>query len=307
MDPQTNRATMNRLLATDGQGYFFETEFNTAEPTSNEIQVKSVLTGVCRSDIDMMLGNFGPLPLSMQGHEGLGEVIAIGNNVTDVQVGDFVATRGEPAYADIYNAKHREYVKVPTADPKYILEPVACGVNIIIQPLEQLIARSGDSKRLLILGSGFLAWIAYNTIKIKELEFDIDVVGRSNTELWGDILKTNYSGEYDVVIDLSSHDYVFKDSILNNEALVVFGVQKDTQTDFSNLLWKACTMVFPSPRTEKFYDCMKYAAEWIQENKLKVDNFWTKGYNRETQWEDAFQDSINRIPGFSRAYIDWRV
>ena len=297
---------MNRLLATDGQGYFFETEYNITAPSENEIQVQSILTGVCRSDVDMMLGNFGPLPLGMQGHEGLGKVIAVGNNITDVQIGDFVATRGEPAYADIYNAKHREYVKVPAADPKYILEPVACGINVIIQPLEQLIARSGKSKRLLIIGSGFLAWIAYNTLKIKDLEFDIDVVGHSNTELWGDILKSEYTGEYDVVIDLSSHNYIFKDSLLNNEALVIFGVQKEITTDFSNLLWKACTMIFPSPRTEKFYDCMKYAAEWIQKDKLNVDNFWTKGYNRTTHWESAFRDSVNRKPGFSRAYIDWR-
>ena len=113
---------MNRLLATDGQGYFFETEFNVNKLEENEIQVKSVLTGVCRSDVDMMQGNFGPLPLSMQGHEGLGEVIDKGGNVTDVEIGDFVATRGEPAYADIYNAKHREYVRVPSADPKYILD-----------------------------------------------------------------------------------------------------------------------------------------------------------------------------------------
>jgi len=298
---------MNRLLATDGQGYFFETEFNVNKLEENEIQVKSVLTGVCRSDVDMMQGNFGPLPLSMQGHEGLGEVIDKGGNVTDVEIGDFVATRGEPAYADIYNAKHREYVRVPSADPKYILEPVACGINIVIQSLDQLITRSGSSKRLLILGSGFLAWIAYNTLKIKNLEFDIDVIGRSNKDLWGDILKSEYSGEYDVVIDLSSHNYIFEQPILKNEALVVFGVQKNTQTDFSNLLWKACTMIFPSPRTEKFYSCMQYAAEWIEKGTLKVDKFWTKSYNRNTNWKSAFEDSINRAPGFSRAYINWRA
>ena len=42
--------------------------------SSISIEVKALMTGVCRSDIDMMNGNFGPLPLEMQGHEGLGEV-----------------------------------------------------------------------------------------------------------------------------------------------------------------------------------------------------------------------------------------
>ena len=54
----------------------------------------------------------------MQGHEGLGEVVKVGNEVTDARVGDIVATRGEsPAYADYYNAKSTEYVVVSEADP----------------------------------------------------------------------------------------------------------------------------------------------------------------------------------------------
>mgnify|MGYP000934237699 CR=1 FL=1 len=35
--------------------------------------------------------------------EGLGQVIKVGKNVIDTVVGDYVATRGEPAYADKYN------------------------------------------------------------------------------------------------------------------------------------------------------------------------------------------------------------
>ena len=144
------------------------------------------MTGVCRSDIDMMQGEFGPLPLSMQGHEGLGRVIGIGASITGVKFNDYVATRGEPAYADIYNVRDGEFVVVPEAHPRYILEPVACGINIVQQPIREIAERSGPGKRLLILGSGFLAWVAYNTIKLNHLEFTIDVIGRSNTELWGD-------------------------------------------------------------------------------------------------------------------------
>ena len=36
------------------------------------------MTGVCRSDIEMMIGNFGPF-LYMQGHEGLGQVVEVGS------------------------------------------------------------------------------------------------------------------------------------------------------------------------------------------------------------------------------------
>ena len=139
---------MTRCLQTTGQGYFEEVEYNKPEPTSDQIEVRAIMTGVCRSDIDMMQGNFGPLPLSMQGHEGLGQVTKIGAKVTGIAKGDFVATRGEPAYADYYNVRQGEFVRVPEVHPKYILEPVACGINVVKQADDELAKRQG---KLLIL------------------------------------------------------------------------------------------------------------------------------------------------------------
>ena len=92
-----------RILYTNGKGAFVETGWVKPEPTDNDIEVRAIMTGVCRSDIDMMTGGFGPLPLEMSGHEGVGQVIQVGTNVVDVKVGDYVATRGEPAYSDYYN------------------------------------------------------------------------------------------------------------------------------------------------------------------------------------------------------------
>ena len=296
---------MNKVLATEGKGFFYETDYHVPPLTENEICVRAVMTGVCRSDIDMMQGNFGPLPLHMQGHEGLGKVIGVGANIKDVAIGDYVATRGEPAYADIYNVREFEYVKVPEAHPKYILEPVACGINVVQQAVSDIYKRSGEGKRLLILGSGFLAWVAYHTVRLNRFDFDITVVGSNNKELWGDILSDSYKGTFDVVIDLSNKTDVFDKPIVNNEALVVLGSQKTITTDFSNLLWKACTMVFPSPRTDRFYDCMKDAAIWIENGELNVDSFWTKSYNRSMEWQQAFADGVNRPDGYSRGYIKW--
>lgn len=296
---------MNRILETKGQGVFEETTYDVPPLSPDEICVRSVMTGVCRSDIDMMNGDFGPLPLSMQGHEGLGQVIGIGANIKNLKFGDFVATRGEPAYADVYNVRKNEYVRVPEAHPRYILEPVACGVNVVMQPIREIAERSGPGKRLLIMGSGFLAWVAYNTILLNHLDFDITVYGRSNKELWGDALSPGYQGTFDVVIDLSPYNDVFTNDMLNNQALVVFGAQKQITTDFSNLLWKACTMMFPSPRTDKFHQCMQDAAQWIKNGDINVDSFWTKGYNRDTEWQQAFSDGINRPDGYSRGYIYW--
>ena len=296
---------MTRILQTTGQGNFIETIWDNPDCGDHEITVQSIMTGVCRSDIDMMQGNFGPLPINMQGHEGLGRVIKVGKNIGMTQVGDIVATRGEPAYADVYNVRANEYVVVPEAHPRYILEPVACGINVVQQPIREIAERAGEGKRLLILGSGFLAWVAYNTILLNHLEFDITVYGRSNKDIWGDALSTGYEGTFDVVIDLSPYSDAFTNDMLNNEALVIMGVEKEITTSFSNLLWKACTMIFPSPRTDRFYECMEDAAMWIKNGDIVVDSFWTKEYNRETEWRQAFADGADRPAGYSRGYIKW--
>jgi D-arabinose 1-dehydrogenase-like Zn-dependent alcohol dehydrogenase len=304
MDPYPDGKVMNRVLATTGNGSFFEQEYNVPSIGENEITVKAVMTGVCRSDIDMMSGDFGPLPLHMQGHEGLGTVVAIGSNITNVKVGDFVATRGEPAYADYYNVRAQEYVRVPELQPKYILEPVACGINIIQQPLNELTHRQGPGKKLAILGSGFLAWVAFNTIKLLHLDFKIEVIGSNNRDLWKDKLLLDSSNTYDVVIDLSGK-YIL-DTMLNNNSLIIDGVGKAvSREEAQSQLWKACTTVRPSPRTHGFYRCMLDAEYWITNNDIVVDSLWTKGYNRTSEWQQAFDDGKTRPAEYSRGYIYW--
>ena len=308
VDTRQYKTMKVKCLQTTGQGYFEEVEFDKPEPNTYEIEVKSIMTGVCRSDIDMMNGDFGPLPLHMQGHEGLGIVTKVGMGIAKTSVGDIVATRGEPAYADYYNAKIEEYVVVPEADPKYILEPVACGINLINQTKDYILDRQGrhDNNRMLIIGSGFLAWVAYHTMKINGYIFHVDVLGSSNKELWGDKLWATTLEDYDIVVDLTGKYRLGIDINLNNNAIVIDGVGKSIDKEEAQVqLWKAVTTVRPSPRNPEFIDCMQMAKYFIEKDYLKVDSFWTKCYNRTTEWQQAFADGVNRPSGYSRGYIKW--
>ena len=294
-----------RILFTNGDGKFVETAWDKPEPLDNEIEVKAIMTGVCRSDIDMMQGNFGPLPLSMSGHEGIGIVTRVGSNIkilaSPVKVGDIVATRGEPAYSDYYNVRDGEFVIVPEANPKYILEPVACGINCVVDVLEY----KKDGKTL-ILGSGFLAWVVYKTLLHNFENMSVDVLGSSNTELWGDKLLLGTSENYDNVIDLSGKYEIGTEINLNNNALIVDAVGKAVSREEAQAqLWKSVTTVKPSPRTPRFINAM-YQARWMIENgEIEVDSFWTKCYNRNTEWQQAFADGVDRPNGYSRGYIKW--
>jgi D-arabinose 1-dehydrogenase-like Zn-dependent alcohol dehydrogenase len=307
MDTRTNRKYMIvNCLQTAGQGQFEEVEYSKPDPAPYEIEVKAVMTGVCRSDIDMMQGNFGPLPLSMQGHEGIGQVTRIGSSVVTTQVGAYVATRGEPAYADYYNVRMDEYVEIPEAHPRYILEPVACGINLINQAKDLIESKQGVESKMLILGSGFLAWVAYHTMRLNGYIYQVDVLGSNNQELWKDRLLLGTTESYDVVVDVSGKYQLGTDINLNNNALVIDAVGKTiNKAEAEHLLWKAVTTVRPSPRNKHFIDCMHFARHWIENGYLEVDSFWTRCYNRTTEWQQAFADGADRPNGYSRGYIKW--
>ena len=244
----------------------------------------------------------------MQGHEGIGQVTRIGSNVVSTKVGAYVATRGEPAYADYYNVKMDEYVEIPEANPKYILEPVACGINLINQAKDQIESRQATSEntRMLIIGSGFLAWVAYHTMRLNGYIYHVDVLGHSNKELWGNKLLSSTIENYDVVVDLSGNYELGTQINLNNNALIIDGVGKAvSKKEAQSQLWKAVTTIKPSPRNPQFIDCMHFAKYWIEKGYLEVDSFWTRCYNRTTEWEQAFADGVNRPSGYSRGYIKW--
>lgn len=299
-----------RLLYTTGNGAFNETLWDKPEIQENEIEVKAVLTGVCRSDIDMMQGTFGPLPLSMQGHEGLGQVTKVGEKLKDqVQVGDFVATRGEPAYADFYNVREKEFVVVPGADPKYILEPVACGINVVYTALSAITSKTNP--RVLIIGTGFLSWVAWHSLKELAGISNADVLGSANTDMWtqqpGITLIDAVSEQYDIVIDLAGHRDFINSDIYNDNPVYILAAEKHpaVSTSFAKLLWKGATIFCPSPRNQGFHTCMMLAKNLVEREEVNIDKFWTNCYNRDTQWRLAFSHGRGRPVGYGRGYIKW--
>jgi D-arabinose 1-dehydrogenase-like Zn-dependent alcohol dehydrogenase len=296
-----------RQLVTDGEGTFFEKDYLVPMLTTDEIRVRAIMTGVCRSDIDMMNGKFALLPTDMHGHEGLGEVIAVGNNIEDCKVGDYVATRGEPGYADVYNCKQGTYCVVPEATPEYIIEPVACAVNMI-HTCEQELDKRHNGK-MLIIGGGFLAKIFYQTLAEMDFEFDIDVWTNTDLDWWneqGANMSEYRRFAYDIVVDLKDTDQIKRVNV-NPNALIILAAQKTVphMFDFANWLWNNVTIKMPSPRAETFHEAMKWATYAIQTGKIEVDNVWTNSYSRETTWQQAFEHGNDRPQGYGRGYIEW--
>jgi S-(hydroxymethyl)glutathione dehydrogenase/alcohol dehydrogenase len=73
-----------------GQPLELRDDVEVGAPESGEVRVRVVATGVCHSDLSVLNGTIPhPLPCIL-GHEGAGEVIAVGNDVVSVTKGDRV-------------------------------------------------------------------------------------------------------------------------------------------------------------------------------------------------------------------------
>lgn len=297
-----------RSFYTDGKRGIHEYFWNKPEPTDHQIEVKSILTGVCRSDIDMYDGKFQLLPKTIQGHESVGMVTKVGKNIHDVKEGDFVASRGEPAFADYYNCTERMYVKVPVASPEYIIEPVACGLNIA----NSLHPKTSDD--ILILGSGFLATIVHTSLR-RYYQNKIYIVGNANIDHWNSqshtiLVDSEYirNKHFKYIIDLSDKPGYLNLNIYAERAIIVMAAEKypSANTTFAEFLWNAVDMKFPSPRNETFYESMQHAVTMIKNGDIQTKNLWTKEYDRDTEVKLAFEEGLARPPGYSRGYIRWK-
>ena len=300
-----------KLLYTTGNKDIIEEIWDKPEPEDNEIEVESILTGICSSDVAMYNGTFTTLPKVIQGHECVGRVSKKGAFVTGVKVGDYVATRGEPGFADYYNTPVGNFVKIFKPEPKYILEPVACGINIAKSVMEDDLRKS-----IAIIGTGFLARVIYEYLSYNGYK-DFTVYGSGFKDYWSSAkgvdfypnkahhLDTHQRREgYDYFIDLTSKPQYMSGGYVKTNGTYVVGAEKIVeQLDFSKFLWEGITIKCPSPRNDGFLDCMKEAEALVKLGKIKVNDMWGECYHRDNA-KEAFDNRINGKE-LLRNYITW--
>jgi threonine dehydrogenase-like Zn-dependent dehydrogenase len=128
------------------------------EPGPGQVRIRLEGCGVCASNLTPWEGpewmQFPTEPGAL-GHEGWGEVDAVGPGVSDLQPGDRVGALSGKAYAEYDVADADSVVKLPDSlrDLALPLEPFGCAMNIF---------RRSDIKEgqtVAILGVGFLGSI----------------------------------------------------------------------------------------------------------------------------------------------------
>jgi len=271
-------------------------EFELTEPKDNEVQIKTALVGICGSDIAYYTGKEKYLGDDMFGHEGIGEIVKIGNQVKNFQVGDYVSSSWHPAFREYFNAPEKTCFKIPELSRKYILQCVSCPMNAWIQ-VKKLRKKL---KEILIIGSGFTA---YTFAQILDRAFE--VYGKFNRNYFSSIkrlkrivkkeeLRQDY---YEVIIncDITLESYEIIEKCLMEEGIFVhFATPRENFiTKFEKWNWKNFVVIFPSPRAKDFSKAVEKTFRLIQDNKLNMDLLYSKGYDF-SMAPQAFDDFVNR-------------
>lgn len=257
----------------------------------DEVIIKSIYTGICRTDVDIFEGKAKPLPFGMFGHEGFGIIVDAPIHYQN-WIGKYAASRADMAYAKYYKSSVNDLKvlwSLKEKSPAYILEPLACAVNIA-EHVDMM------SYHNLILGTGFLArsvqFYLENRIKMRpEMVYNnyevSDALNVDDVE-WD---------KYETIIDCSGRIPIPLDKIYERTHLIMASsLQYPFCTNFSDYLWKAVKMDFPSPRSEKF------------SMNVSVPSFARQYWTHTDKFENAqtlFEVSTNRDKDFKRSYISY--
>ena len=287
-----------------------EYDFDLGAMRSDQMLIRTKYTGICRSDVDQYTGKI-EIPYGCFGHESVGEVVAVGSDITEFRVGDYVASRDDLAYSPYFYATETNTAKIPELHPRYITVPVACSVNIAHQ---MLFASRENIQKVLIVGSGFIANLTAQCLRYKIPNIEIHVIGTHNVTEWNLIdakfVTFDTCDTYDYVLELSgkheNYQQVLRVTNDNGTVYLAASFDKDVSTNFWNPLWKNLTFVFPSPRSKVFSEIMKLTPSLIEQGHLNVDWVWTHEYDA-ADFKRAFAETLNRSGAgrFVRSYLTW--
>jgi threonine dehydrogenase-like Zn-dependent dehydrogenase len=155
------------------------------EPAPDQVRIRLQGCGICASNLAVWAGpewmKFPTEPGGL-GHEGWGMVDAVGDNVTDVSVGDRVAALSYHSYAEYDVADANAVVRLPaTLDGQpFPGEPLGCAMNIFRR------SEISAGQTVAIVGIGFLGAIitrlaanaGAQVIAISRRPFSLDVACR---------------------------------------------------------------------------------------------------------------------------------
>lgn len=291
----------------------------------DEVLIRVKACGICTSELYLWNGKFKGVnfPLYL-GHEPSGVVEAIGEEVTNINVGDRVTFLSEVGrcFAEYAKAKKNNVIKIPDhiSFEEALGEPIACAVNGIRRSninlgdtvviigcgfmgllLIQLAALRGPSEIIAVdtnderlkIAENFGAELTLNPLRTDPIECIMEITDRKGA---------------DVIIEATGEqaplDMATKIAKVRSK-LVIFGyhVGKPRIIDMERWNWKGLDVINAHERESEVYmEGMLIGIELLSKGKIKVKPLITHVYPLE-QINRAFKEIETKIKGLIKAVI----
>jgi threonine dehydrogenase-like Zn-dependent dehydrogenase len=295
------------------------------EPKPNELRVRLEGCGVCASNIPPFDGREWfkyPLAPGQLGHEGWGIVDAVGDEVTQFEVGERVAFLSNHSYAQYDVTREDQTVALPAAlnGQPFPAEPLGCAINIF--------KRSGirAGQTVAVVGIGFLGAIltrlasdaGARVLAISRRPFSLNVAksfGAAETipmnDHWRIIeqVKQLTGGRFcDVVVEAVGKQWpldLSAELTCERGRLIVAGYHQDgpRQVNMQLWNWRGVDVINAHERDPKVYlDGMREAVNVVASGKLDPSPLYTHRFALDELGE-AIRMTRDRPDGFFKALV----
>jgi len=314
-----------RAAVLAGPGQIRMEEAARPEPGTGQVRLKLEGCGVCASNLTPWEGpewmEFPTEPGAL-GHEGWGVVEAVGDGVTELQVGDRVAALSYHAYAEEDVADASACVKLPEslAGTPFPGEPLGCAMNIFRR------ADIQAGQTVAIVGIGFLGAIltrlasqaGARVIAVSRRDFSLEVAKRMGAaevvpmdDHWKIIerVKALTGGVFcDRVIEAVGKQWpldLAAELTRERGKLIVAGYHQDgpRQVNMQLWNWRGLDVINAHERDQAVYiDGIREAVAAVASGRLDPSSLYTHVYPLE-RLADALDATRDRPDGFLKALV----
>lgn len=279
-------------------------------PGPGRVAVRTVLSGVCASELPAWTGHRGPEPLRL-GHELSGVVEALGPGVHGWRVGEQVTGFASGAFADLVHVPAADLLPLPANTPADTVlgEPVAC----VVEALSRCGLRPGQ--RVAVVGLGFMGLIAVQTAAAHApaLLTGIDPLPGARAlaaELGADDVRAPGDAEpaaYDVVVEFTGGAAGLRlagQLTAPHGTLCVGGYHHSGPRELDVELWyRGVTLVNGfTPQRHRHRDALRTGLRLMAERRLTLEPLLTHTVPLDAV-DDGFAQLADRRPGFVKCVV----
>jgi threonine dehydrogenase-like Zn-dependent dehydrogenase len=325
MDGSFASAETMRAAVVAAPGQVRMEEVARPEPGFGQVRVKLEGCGVCASNLTPWEGpewmQF-PLEPGALGHEGWGVIDAVGEGVTDLQVGDRVAALSYKSYAEYDLAEAEACIKLPEklAGQPFPGEPLGCAMNIFKR------ADIEAGQTVAIVGIGFLGAIltrlatdaGARVIAVSRRPFSLnlakqygaaEVVPMDDHYAIIERVKELTNGVFcDRVIEAVGKQWpldLAAELTRERGKLIIAGYHQDGPRQVNMWLWnwRGLDVINAHERDPKVYaEGIREAVEAIASGRLDPAPLYTHTYSLD-QLDEALNATRDRPDGFLKALV----